>query len=174
MLLLRLQRAELRRVVALKVDVMMAEVDTVAGRDRRSAATPETLQATETRGSDGLRWRKRATETAPAETASDDGALCMKRACVVARAERDQACAGRDKKVAELQLLRGQLFDLAAQVSDSDTELGVCSRAIQVALMEILDGVDEDEESAEEPAEAAGSNKTASGGDAEWLAWLGT
>ena len=66
--------------------------------------------------------------------------------------------------MAELQLLRGQLLELVTQVSGGDAELGVGVRAIQVALMEILDGVDEGEESADKPVEAAGSKDATDGG----------
>ena len=63
--------------------------------------------------------------------------------------------------MAELQQLRRQLLELAFQASDSDAGRAVGSRAIQVALMEILDSVDEnDEEEANQQAAAAGSNDT--------------
>ena len=65
--------------------------------------------------------------------------ICKKPACVEARAELDRACTERDQRVWELQPLRAQLFDVAAQAAGGDAEHSVGVRAIQVALMEILD-----------------------------------
>ena len=80
----------------------------------------------------GSRKRKRPAEPTPV----DDE--CQKRNCVQARAERDQARAQSDAKVAKLQQLRSQLLKLATQVSSGDSRVGVATRAIQAALMEIL------------------------------------
>ena len=89
----------------------------------------------------------------------------MKAACVAARGERDQTRSERDQKMAELQLLRGQLHDLAVTASGGDSALNICSRTIQVALMEILDGVgDEEEEQESSNEEAGGSNNVTHGG----------
>jgi hypothetical protein len=66
-------------------------------------------------------------------------ALCQRAECVAARVDRDEACAERDKKVAELQVLRHQLFELASQTGGGDERLSVGARGMQMALMEILD-----------------------------------
>ena len=79
--------------------------------------------------------------------------ICKKPACVEARAELDRACTERDQRVWELQPLRAQLFDVAAQAAGGDAEHSVGVRAIQVALMEILDGVTEEKEEGEDGGE---------------------
>ena len=145
------------------VEVTMAEVDTLTDRERRA---PDRLPPAESlrdfAASDGRRKRKRPVATC-ADAAPDEDTPCKKSACVAARAERDEACAERDRKVAELQLLRSQLMALAAAVGGDDSELPVAARAFQLELMEILDDVHAaesgDEESGDEQ-EAASSIKT--------------
>ena len=145
------------------VDVMMADVHTLTDRERRA---PDRLPPAESlrdfAATDGRRKRKRP--AAPcADALPDEDAPCMKSACVAARAERDQACAERDQKIAELQQLRGQLLELATELAgpDKDQWLMLGGRSFQVALLEILDGVEDDEGSDEE--EADGETKATSG-----------
>jgi hypothetical protein len=141
------------------VEVLIAEVETLAGRDRRAPdrMAPDESLLRDKASSDARRWRKRSAEAAPHEEA-----LCMKAACVTARVERDQACTERDQKVAELQQVRSQLLELAEQLGDADTggrAVQVAARSFQVALMEILDGVDaEDEEQESSDEEQAVRN----------------
>ena len=75
---------------------------------------------------------------------AEDDEPCKKAACVAARAARDTAQAERDDKVAELRALRGHLLELATQTTGGVSSAGVAARAIQAALLEILDGVEED------------------------------
>jgi hypothetical protein len=137
------------------VDAVMAEVNTVADRDRRA---PNRLQATEMvrdkAASDGRRWRKR-----PAEAAPEEDALCQKPACVAARAERDSALA----RVEELQLAAEPWAELASG-ADEDARLQLAGRSFQVALLEILDGVDDSDEESDREENTVGSNDSTPGG----------
>ena len=62
--------------------------------------------------------------------------------------------------------MRHEVIDLARALilDDGDQPLCIAARSFQVALMDILDGITEDENSDEEEASAGGSDATTSRG----------
>ena len=107
-----------------------------AGKQRASSRVPANLDPTTPYA---VAWgdydmervgraHKRVRERPEAE--ADDGHLCKKPACVEARAQRDEARAQRDEKLAELQLLRGQLLDLAKQAARRCIGAGVYAQLV--------------------------------------------
>jgi hypothetical protein len=151
------------------VDVVMTEVQALTGRERGAPDRLEPIETMRNHAADNERRKgKRLRNVEPsleerqAEADLVSEHICQKTACVEARAELDASVA----KVGELQQMRHEVIDLARALilDDVDQPLCIAARSFQVALMDILDGITEDENSDEEEASAGGSDATTSRG----------
>lgn len=126
--------------------------DVLVCRPKRKRQEPDFLQPCEAlrEFATGSRKRKK-----PAEPSPEDGPCCTKPACVAVRVEREELRSQLAAEAAAHMQLREQLRELASESGEGSDAAALAGSALQLALLEIIDGEEEEEDPEHDDAEAA-------------------